>query len=218
MRRRRDLGRIRILMDKYKVDIAVFQEIETRLSRGGTEQDLERISGPERPYHLPALTLKEDQGWYGNLIISKYPILRGLVHDLETSSRLEPRNAVDALINTPIGTLRIIGTHLSLSPFERFSEVKKLMTLVDKVEEAERNPILFMGDINEWLPNSKLIKHMDERMTPIPSEPSFPSVWPFLRLDRAWSAHTDLQIRATVIKSARFLSDHLPLLLEIRQA
>lgn len=217
MRRRRDLTRIRMLMDLYKVDIAVFQEIETRLSRGGTAQDIDCIAGPNRPFHLPALTLKEEEGWYGNLIVSKYPIHRGLVHDLETSPQWEPRNAVDGLITTPMGVIRVIGTHLSLSPFERLSEARKLVNLIDKVEESEKRPIFLLGDINEWVPGSSLIRHLNERMSPVPCAPTFPSFLPLLRLDRAWTAHTDLKVRASPVKSAPYLSDHLPLLLQVTE-
>ena len=83
-RGKRDLRRVRDLMEAYDIDIGVFQEIETRPSRGGTVDDILTIAGPERPHHLPALTIKEGEGWYGNLIVSRYPIVSGIVHDLET--------------------------------------------------------------------------------------------------------------------------------------
>src|SRR5690606_38361938 len=149
---RRDLVRLRRMMERHRVDIGVFQEIETRPSRGGTEKDIRTIAGPERPHHLPGLAMTEAEGWYGNLIVSRYPIRRGLVHSLETSPSFEPRNAVDALIELPTGLLRVIGTHLSLSARERWSEVRNLIRLIDDVEETEKNPMLLMGDINEWRP------------------------------------------------------------------
>jgi endonuclease/exonuclease/phosphatase family metal-dependent hydrolase len=217
MRRRRDLRRIHNLMNEYEVDIGVFQEIETRISRGGTEQDIETLAGPERPYHLPALTLKEDDGWYGNLIVSKYPIVRGLIHDLETSKSFEPRNAVDALIETPLGPARIIGTHLSLSPFERWSEVRNLVRLIDQVEETEKNPLFLMGDINEWRASSRLLRHLNELLTPIPCGNTFPWFHPFVRLDRAWFSHARFCATARILnaRETRGLSDHLPILIEV---
>lgn len=216
MHRKRDLVRVRTLMNQYHVDIGVFQEIETRVSRGGTEKDIETIAGPERPYHLPALTLKEDRGgWYGNLIVSRYPIRRGLIHNLETSPQLEPRNAVDALIDIPGQTIRVIGTHLSLSPFERWSEARNLVKLIDKVEETERHPLFLMGDINEWRPASRLLNYLNETLNQVPCTPTFPCFMPFLRLDRVWGGHTKAHVRAQVLTSARYLSDHLPILVEI---
>ena len=116
MRRHRDLARIGALMDKYDIDVGVFQEMETRTSRGGSLTDIDLISGTGRPHNQFGMAMTEDKGWYGNLIVSRYPILNGTVHNLETHPSLEPRNAVDVKIDTPIGLIRLIGTHLSLSP------------------------------------------------------------------------------------------------------
>ena len=217
MRRRRDLGRIHSLMNQHDIDIGVFQEIETRISRGGTEKDIENLAGSERPYHLPALTLKEGEGWYGNLIVSRFPILRGLIHDLETSKSFEPRNAVDALVDTPLGLARIIGTHLSLSPFERWSEIRNLVRLIDQVEEAEKNPLFLMGDINEWRKSSRLLRHLDALLTPVPCGNTFPWFHPFFRLDRAWFGHASFNVKSRILNApeTRGLSDHLPVLIEV---
>lgn len=215
LRRRGDLALLHGLLERHSIDIAVLQEVETRLSRGGSLKDIDSLAGRERPHRLPALTLKEGEGWYGNLIASRYPILRGLVHDLETSPSLEPRSAVDALIDTPLGALRLIGTHLSLSPFERWSEVRNLVRLIDRVEETERKPLFLMGDINEWRPSSRLLRHLDGLMTPVPCQATFPATFPLFKLDRVWHSHGNLRVSARAIKEKPLLSDHLPLLIEI---
>src|SRR5688572_31492177 len=111
---RRDLQRVHALLEEMNIDVAVFQEMETRPSYGGTAADIDILAGAARPHHLPGPSMKEDLGWYGNLIVSRYPIVRALAHNLETHPALEPRNAVDALVETPLGNIRVIGTHLSL--------------------------------------------------------------------------------------------------------
>lgn len=216
---RRDLSRLHAFMQLHDVDIGVFQEIETRSSRGGTLQDIEMIAGQERPYRLPGLAMKEGEGWYGNLIASRYPIIRGVVHDLETKPSWEPRNAVDAKIETPVGTLRVIGTHLSLAPWERWSEVRNLIRLIDIVEDNEKGPLLFMGDINEWRSPilSRLLRHVDELMTPIPCGRTFPSILPLLKLDRVWCDNMPLPVKAQALlsKDTKRLSDHLPIIIDV---
>ncbi len=217
MKRRRDLGRLHRFMEDHAIDIGVFQEIETRASRGGTLRDIDNIAGDARPHRLPGLAMKEDEGWYGNLIVSRFPILRGMVHNLETSPSWEPRNAVDALIDTPAGPLRLIGTHLSLSPFERWSEVRNLVRLVDAVEETEQRPLLLMGDINEWRPSSKLLRHLDDRWQAVPCGRTFPSFCPVFRLDRVWAHNIPFKISACALKTAETvgLSDHLPVIVTL---
>ncbi len=228
---KRDLARVRSLMDRLDVDIGVFQEMDTRSSRGGMATDIGQLAGSTRPHYFYApsmldndhsLTLhagvsQESHGWFGNLVVSRYPILRGLVHNLETAVQREPRNALDVLVDTPCGKIRIIGTHLSLSIFERRSEARNLMRLMQAVEEQERNPVLLMGDINEWQVPSSLIRYLDSHMTPIPCKATFPSFLPVFKLDRVWHDSPQLKVIAHRVpaKGIRKLSDHLPLIIEI---
>ena len=104
----RDINRIKQLLDEMNIDIAVFQEVETRTARGGCNEDITTLAGENRPHHVFAPSIIQHDGWYGNLIVSKYPVIRGLVHNLETTEQYEPRNAVDALIETPLGKIRVM--------------------------------------------------------------------------------------------------------------
>jgi len=153
--------------------------------------------------------------------------VRALVHDLERKHQvLEPRNAVDALIETPQGRLRLIGTHLSLSSIMRWWEINNLIKLVSQVEDETRYPLFFMGDFNEWLWSSKLIKHLDSLMRSLPCGKSFPSFFPLFRLDRVWcdepghktddKRKIDACAQTLSGPEARALSDHLPVLVEIK--
>lgn len=214
---RRDLKRVHDLLEKLDIDIAVFQEMETRPKRGGTATDVNELAGGARPHHMMGPTLKDGQGWYGNLLVSKYKIKRAQVHTLEKKWDIEPRNAVDCVIETPLGTLRIIGTHLSLAAWERKNEVPMLIKLVEQVEEEEKNPVFLMGDINEWRASSRLLKYLGSVMTELPAGRSFPAFFPLFRLDRVWHDSPHVRAKATVLDDyeVRKLSDHLPLLIEI---
>ncbi len=212
----RDLRRVHDLMQNYDVDIGAFQEMETRPSRGGKRSDVDALADPSRPYHLPGPTLKEGEGWYGNLIVSRYPIIRAQAHTMETTYDVEPRNAIDALIETPHGKIRLLNTHLSLSPFERKKEVPKLIELVQMVEEEEKYPVILMGDINEWRPKSRLLNFLNQTLTAVPTGKTFPSLYPFFTLDRVWHDTPHMKVEARVLSGPgiSILSDHLPLLIE----
>lgn len=213
---KRDLTRIHDLMEAMDIDIGAFQEMETRPSRGGKETDVDVLADIKRPHHLPGPTMKEGKGWYGNLIVSRYPILRAKAHTMETTFDIEPRNAIDALIDTPHGKIRLLNTHLSLSPFERRTEVPKLIELVQAVEDEEKYPVFLMGDINEWYPYAKLLRFLNNTLTEIKTTATFPASFPILRLDRAWQDTPHIKTRATVLsnKDVSVLSDHLPVLVE----
>ncbi|MDI1308847.1 MAG: endonuclease/exonuclease/phosphatase family protein [Methylotenera sp.] len=213
----RNIAGVKKLMDDFDVNIAVLQEVETRISRGGCNDELTALGGKERPYHLIAPSIIEHDGWYGNLIVSQYPIIRGIVHNLETIPQYEPRNAVDALIETPLGKLRIIGTHLSLSIFERRSEARNLIRLMNLVEETERNPIILMGDINEWQIPSLLLRFLNSHLNPLSCRATFPTWLPFLKLDRVWYCSDYLKVSAKTVRNGEVkkLSDHLPIVVTI---
>jgi endonuclease/exonuclease/phosphatase family metal-dependent hydrolase len=214
---RRDLTRVHDLLEKLQIDIAVFQEMETRPSRGGTATDVNELAGAARPYHMMGPTLKEDKGWYGNLLVSRYPIKRAQAHSLEKKWDIEPRNAIDCVIEAPLGTLRIIGTHLSLASWERKNEVPMLMNLVEQVEDEEKSPVFLMGDINEWRASSRLLRFLNEKMIELPAGRSFPVFFPIFRLDRVWHDSPFVRAKAIVLKDkdVKKMSDHLPLLIEI---
>jgi endonuclease/exonuclease/phosphatase family metal-dependent hydrolase len=164
--------------------------------------------------------MREGDGWYGNYLVSRYPVCNGIVHNLETHADLEPRNAVDAVIDSPLGNIRVIGTHLSLSYLERFSEARNLLRLMREVEQETTIPLLLMGDINEWQPHSKLLRHLDAAMTALPCKATFPAFMPIFKLDRAWvDVPEGVKVTAHRMSGRGFrtLSDHLPLVLEISQ-
>ena len=218
----RDLRRIHQLMERMEIDVGVIQEMETRPGRGGLVDDVQKLAGPERPYHLACPSMVEAEGWYGNLIVSHYPIVRGLIHNLETHPSMEPRMAADALIQGPHGNIRVIGTHLSLSIYERKSEARNLIRLIKAVEEEVKTPLLLMGDINEWQRPSALLRFLDGHLTPVPCKATFPSVCPLLRLDRVWyeaakypAPPINITAQRLYDKDIRRLSDHLPVVVEL---
>lgn len=215
----RDLRRVHALMERLDIDIGVFQEMETRPSRRGSMRDEDLLAGDARPYRLRGESLQEDGGWYGNFLVSRFPLCSGVVHNLETHVDLEPRNAVDAMIDTPLGVIRVIGTHLSLSYLERFSEARNLLRLMQTVEEETTAPFFLMGDINEWQPRSKLIRHLNSEMRALPCKATFPAYMPIFKLDRVWHdtpAHFHVFAHRMSGRGFRTLSDHLPLVVEVQ--
>lgn len=215
---KRDLMKVHGLLEKLDIDIAVLQEMDTRPSKGGTSTDVNELAGAARPYHMMGPTKKDGRGWYGNLIVSRYPIKRALVHSLEKRwERIEPRNAVDVTIETPMGGLRILGTHLSLPAWERRVEVPMLIKLVKQVEAEEKYPVFLMGDINEWRKSSRLLRFLDTEMVPVKAGATFPVVAPFLHLDRVWHDTPHIRAKAKVIRDhgVRNMSDHLPVYIEV---
>lgn len=91
----------------------------------------------------PALDLPESR--YGNAVLSRYPLLAIRNIDLSFGLR-EPRDALDADLGCHGHPLRIVATHLGLSPAERRAQIRRLLEVFD----TDEMPIVLLGDMNEW--------------------------------------------------------------------
>jgi endonuclease/exonuclease/phosphatase family metal-dependent hydrolase len=108
---------------------------------------------------------------------------------------------------TPV---RIFVTHLGLKAVERREQVAKIMELVRDVPAHQ--PLVILGDMNEWLPDGLPIKWLHELMDQAPSRRSFPTWLPVFSLDRVWSRPQGSLVSFDVHRSpaARRASDHYP--------
>jgi endonuclease/exonuclease/phosphatase family metal-dependent hydrolase len=126
----------------------------------------------------------------------------------------EPRGAIDALLDTTRGVLRVMATHLGLLPGERRLQMRMLLARLD---EGPQHPTVLMGDINEWFLWGRPLRWLHARFGRAPAPATFPSCLPVLALDRIWMRPRACLQRVSVHNSqgARRASDHLPLLAQI---
>ncbi|WP_136637526.1 endonuclease/exonuclease/phosphatase family protein [Pseudooceanicola onchidii] len=196
--------------------LAVLQEVDKRL--------------PPRPAALPrAMAEAADWrvldvsplgpggpslGWHGNTILARPGI------DIETLDHidlpgLEPRGAIRADLTTPIGPLRVIGTHLGLIRRDR---IRQMATLSRWLTTMPPRPTVLAGDLNEWGTIS-VLAHAMPQLRVLDSPRTYPAPRPLGRLDRfALSPElTASAPRTHTAQPARIASDHLPLLVKLSQ-
>ena len=151
---------------------------------------------------------------YGNAILSRYPIESTRALDISFGSR-EPRGALDADISCHGHPMRVIATHLGLSPAERRDQVKRLLQVFD----TEEMPVILLGDVNEWFMWGKPLRWLVSHFQSVPAPRTFPSRWPLFALDRIWirPRHRLQSVRAHSSLLARLASDHLPLVARIQE-
>jgi endonuclease/exonuclease/phosphatase family metal-dependent hydrolase len=151
---------------------------------------------------------------YGNAILSRYPIESTRALDISFGSR-EPRGALDADIRCHGHPMRVIATHLGLSPAERRDQVKRLLQVFD----TEDMPVILLGDVNEWFMWGKPLRWLVSHFQSVPAPRTFPARWPRFALDRIWirPRHRLQSVRAHSSLLARLASDHLPLVARIQE-
>ena len=208
---RRNPGRILDVLSDIGPDIAVLQEIDKRLpprptalpramatAAGWTVLDASPL-GPGGP----------SLGWHGNTMLVR-PEITVLALDRIDLPGLEPRGAIRADLDTPLGPLRVIGTHLGL---RRRDRMRQLATIARKLAPSDGTPTVLAGDINEWGSISVLQPALPD-LRFLDSPPTFPAPRALGRLDRFALSPTLAAAappHAHTAQPARIASDHLPL-------
>ncbi len=217
--RRYDLDRIARVIEHEAPDILCLQEV-TRHAR--------RTLGDDQPALLAArfagvahafqMTVRYRVGGYGNLVLSRWPVIDS--HALCLRWRgWKPRGAQVVALDTPGGPLLLANWHLGLRDRERHWQAEKLLAH-PRIREAAGPPTLVVGDFNDWrgtLGAAALSDHgFAEATRPASRFRSFPAFLPLLALDKAFHRGGVQVTEARVVRTAlaRRASDHLPLVLD----
>lgn len=208
-----DYSRIGRFLAERKVDIALLQEMDTRPLQRNTQQDLADLLDEYFSTLIPSPAVYGQHGWYGNALLTRFPVVFSQTIDVSQYGR-QPRNIQEVILNTGEGLLQILNTHKGLKRIERREQIKKLGM---HLQQASAIPVIVGGDFNEWQLFSRHLRKLNHLLTPHPVGASFPTRWPFLRLDRFWTRPGDLVQSARVLKTpeTRLFSDHYPIEMNI---
>ena len=210
--RRRDLERIAAVIEEIGPDVIGLQEVESRASRGGSDQAM-RLAAMLGMACVEGPMMLEGPGWYGNAILSRLPVLAEQRLRFPAHSG-EPRGAVGVLVEDPQGgRWRLINTHLDLWSRSRLRQVQSLARLLENAGE----PWILLGDLNEWRPRAPALASLRRLGHVPPAPPSYPSRWPVFALDRMVVRRCRLEgpLRPHVSTLSRRASDHLPVVAEV---
>jgi endonuclease/exonuclease/phosphatase family metal-dependent hydrolase len=207
--RRHDLARVLALIQRADPDILALQEVDSRLVKGG-EHPLALFRRVLGHHGIAAAAITTADGDYGQVLLSRWPMLQPEVHDISVPGR-EPRRAIAALIDAPAGRFFVVAAHLGL----KFVERRRQCARMAELSEGSELTTVVLGDFNDWMwPGSVqnvLARHLPAR-TP---HRTFPAFFPLLRLDRIYCRPAAALVRSWVDQSARPVSDHLPVIAEI---
>ncbi len=211
--RKHDYQRLNRLLEEHKIDIALLQEVDTRPPNRPTEKDVADLCGDRFPHFVAGPTVEEEAGWYGNAVLSRFPVLGHETVDISMPGR-EPRNIMEVLIDTHQGILRVLNTHKGLNHGERKRQLEKLHVLIDRESDL---PLFVSGDINEWHTSSRAMRELNSSLHSEKVGATFPTWFPLFHLDRIWCRPDAIIKQACVLKNAktRFFSDHYPVLVEL---
>ena len=196
---------------RLDADLLALQEVDSRhgLARGlDTFSFLTEIT---EHFAFKTVAIDGDSGHYGQMLLSRWPMLWARSHDISVPNR-EPRRVIDAEAEMPGGRLRMLATHLGLSPAERRSQIAQLNHIL---ASSPGGAAVVLGDFNE--PRRKGPAHRALASSFSAARPwaTFPARLPMLALDRIWCRSPLVVARSWALRGVAHASDHLPLVAEL---
>ncbi len=221
----RNLDEVVRVIARCAADIVALQEIDSSLFRTRGIDQVRLIAGALGINAEPDPPGSENQGPYGNAILSRHPMrliraerLPGL-----PNYHFTPRNAlwVEVLIGNE--AVQIINAHLGHHSRERVTQAKALLG-ADWIRDPRcRPPFVLCGDLNA-APHSEAYRLLSRELHDAQCQSgngkpgkTWPSRFPLRRIDHVFISR-DLLVRKISIPRdplTRRASDHLPLVVEL---
>jgi endonuclease/exonuclease/phosphatase family metal-dependent hydrolase len=205
---RRDVTRIARVLCDLDTQLIGLQEVGTDPQGARTSSQMEYLSEITGLHAIAGMTLERLTGPYGNVLLTSWRVLKTRLLDLSVPGR-EPRGAIDAELEIAGQPVRVLVTHLGLSPAERRYQVRRLL---EALSHGQHHVIVVLGDINEWILRSRPLRWLYARFGKPPAPRTFPSWFPLFPLDRIWVLPREalLEVRPHATALTRIASDHLP--------
>jgi len=204
--------RIAEVLAELRADLVALQEVEADLHLEAGVDQFEFLASATGMRAIAGPTLASGRNRYGNALLTRLELRSVAQIDLSVPGR-EPRGAIDAIVESAAGPLRVLATHLGLRPTERRAQARKLASHLGNGDEP---PVVVLGDLNSVSGSS--LTPLRTRMGRLPRRRTYPARRPLLPLDRVWVRPPGLLADLRVHRSplARAASDHLPLRAELR--
>lgn len=142
------LAAIRAGVAAISPDILGMQEV-LRLGEGDGLDQCDAI-GAAFGYHA-AYSRAHDEKWYGNAVLSRWPIARTLVFELPRCGTDEKRTLLFAEIAAPFARIPFFVTHLNWKLDDGHTRAVQVRHVVERIEslvEPEMFPAILVGDFN----------------------------------------------------------------------
>ncbi len=214
--RRYRLERIIDVIETENPDLVCLQEVDRHAARSKFDDQprllAEYFSAAAHVYQ-PNVHLRT--GVYGNLILSRWPLLQRHQISLRLKAK-KPRGAQMVVVDTPEGPLHLVNMHLGLAEQERHWQIGHLLGH-HLFREAAVLPTVLVGDWNDWRNtlHRAALGHLGftHVTAPVSRFRSFPAYLPLGSLDKMFIRGTVFVRHARIVHSslARSASDHLPL-------
>lgn len=215
-------SRIASVISACNPDVVALQELDAGVSRSARADQAQTIARYlDMTYHFYP-SLQVESGFYGNAILSRYPIsvIKGGALPTPAGAGLEPRGAIWVQLALPGKNLNIINTHLGLRRRERLAQADALVGSDWLAHPLAHGPFVLCGDLNS-VPGYTAHRVLKEALRDVQrgkrSLKTWPAQYPLLCIDHIFISPTIVVRDVTTFRTplAKVASDHVPLLAEL---
>lgn len=213
---RLDLPRLARVIRDSGADLVALQELDQGAQRTGRvdqSAELIRLTGLHGEF---GAAMPFQGGFYGQALLSRWPLQNFVTHRLPNPSNREPRIAVSAEVQPPgLPVMRFIGTHLDAEheDGDRFDQAGALLGRF-----TGANPTILAGDFNAS-PDSRVLRCFSDTWLDAAvhnPQPTVPAAAPRTRIDYILlRPPTRWRVRSVRVLDESVASDHRPLLAEL---
>lgn len=198
-------------LQTLKPDIAAVQEIDSRARVAGELDTFGYLRRALGWRSVESRTMRGHGGEYGHALMSPWTLEAERTVDLAVPG-FEPRTAISCEVRE-LG-VRVIASHLGLRARERR---KQIGAIVAEIERHPGAPQIVLGDFNEWRRIGVASRLLCPRFLEAAALPSYPAWRPLFALDRIWCEPPLEPVNAEVGVHMAHLSDHLPVIADLRR-
>ncbi len=221
--RRIQPGRIVEVLREVNADIVALQEVVSVEGKGPEENQAHFIAEELGLHYRIGENRRLNGGAYGNVTLSRFPILFEKNYDLSHPGR-EERGCLHTGINLGRkSVLHIYNVHLGTAYRERCHQVTRMLDSEILEKRSLTDLRILLGDFNEWirgLASRLMAAHFDGRdiRHHLGRFRTYPGLLPVFHLDHIYFDSTLELESASLHRSHRALvaSDHLPIIADFR--
>jgi endonuclease/exonuclease/phosphatase family metal-dependent hydrolase len=199
------------LIRRWQPDIVALQEVDSRRCAPGDVPAFTFITQQLGFHAVEAKTIiAKDGGEYGQMLSSRWELVRTQVHDISVPHR-EPRRAIEAEIETPKGPVHVVASHFGLT----FGERRRQAEAVAALFARSTHPAIVLGDFNDWTRHGAVQKTLAGTFPALTQHRTWPSFFPVMRLDRVFCRPAAALTESRTDPEGARYSDHLPIIADI---
>ena len=192
-------------------DVLALQEVDHRMRRSGRADQAAEVAGAAGMAGVFGAARRLGL-WarYGNVLLARGRLRDAVTVPLPRAVKREPRVAVLASVDVGGLTVSVAATHLSTDAGDAAVQLAVVLGALD----ARPLPRLVLGDLN--LRPERAVPALERAGYAVAStaDATYPAAGPFLRIDHV--AVQGLEIERVTVLEAAPVSDHRPLLVEVR--